>query len=67
MSRYAQLSVVGVENGAAVAEGGILGVVGQTGNAETNPESESHVHFEIRQDGRAIDPRETLNQAAPED
>jgi murein DD-endopeptidase MepM/ murein hydrolase activator NlpD len=65
-SRYAHLSAVGVEEGEAVTEGEILGVVGQTGNAGTIPESESHVHFEIRRDGQAVDPRAMLNQPAPE-
>ncbi len=50
-SRYAHLGRLDVEAGDLVARGDVLGVVGATGNA-TGP----HLHFEVRLDGRPVDP-----------
>ena len=50
-TRYAHLSRIDVVPGEALARGDRLGAVGSTG-ASTGP----HLHFEIRIDGRAVDP-----------
>lgn len=50
-TRYAHLSRVDVAAGATVRQGDVLGAVGSTG-ASTGP----HLHFELRFDGRAVDP-----------
>jgi murein DD-endopeptidase MepM/ murein hydrolase activator NlpD len=50
-TRYAHLSRVDVTVGERVRQGATLGLVGSTG-ASTGP----HLHFEIRHEGRAIDP-----------
>lgn len=55
-SVYAHLSKTLVEQYATVKKGDIIGYVGQTGMA-TGP----HLHFEIRQGGKAEDPRIKLN------
>ena len=50
-TRYAHLSQVFVSPGARVRQGDPVGSVGSTG-ASTGP----HLHFELRFDGRAVDP-----------
>lgn len=50
-TRYAHLSAVDVQVGQVIETGQPLGKVGTTGHS-TGP----HLHFEIRQDGKAIDP-----------
>lgn len=50
-TRYAHLSRVDVTAGADVRQGDPVGTVGSTG-ASTGP----HLHFELRFDGRAVDP-----------
>lgn len=50
-TRYAHLSAAMVNIGDQVEDGQILGLAGQTGRA-TAP----HLHYEVRVDGRAIDP-----------
>lgn len=50
-TRYAHLSSVAVSAGAVVRQGDVIGYVGSTG-ASTGP----HLHFELRFDGRAVDP-----------
>lgn len=54
-SVYAHLSSMEVETGDAVLKGGIIGRVGSTG-ASTGP----HLHFEIRKNGKAQDPKNFL-------
>lgn len=51
-SLYGHLSEVAVSDGAVVGAGATIGAVGSTGNS-TGP----HLHFEIRRDGIAEDPR----------
>ncbi|MEM6928630.1 MAG: M23 family metallopeptidase [Myxococcota bacterium] len=50
-TRYAHCEAIDVTVGAHVAAGDVLGRVGDSGRA-TGP----HLHFEVRRDGRAIDP-----------
>jgi len=54
-TRYAHLSAVDVKAGDHVEAGTPLGKVGTTGYS-TGP----HLHFEVRQDGKAIDPAPLL-------
>ncbi len=57
-TRYAHLSRIDVRVGETVRQGDVLGLVGSTG-ASTGP----HVHFELRFDGRAVDPLAYLEGA----
>jgi murein DD-endopeptidase MepM/ murein hydrolase activator NlpD len=54
-TRYAHLSAVDVSVGDVVEAGGDLGKVGTTGYS-TGP----HLHFEVRRDGKPIDPAPLL-------
>jgi len=55
---FGHLSAVEVSSGQAVSAGTVIGAVGSTGNS-TGP----HLHFEVRRDGLAEDPR--LDVALP--
>ena len=50
-TRYAHMSAVAVDVGRSVRQGDVIGLVGSTGRS-TGP----HVHYEVRIDGRAVDP-----------
>jgi murein DD-endopeptidase MepM/ murein hydrolase activator NlpD len=50
-TRFAHLSKIGVKKGQAIAKGDVVGNTGNTGRS-TGP----HLHYEIRVNGRAIDP-----------
>lgn len=52
---YGHLSSLAVGEGEAVEEGSFIGTVGRTGNA-----TGVHLHFEIRKEGKALDPLEYL-------
>lgn len=56
-SRYGHLSVIGVRVGDKVEKGQIIGRMGNTGRS-----SGTHLHFEIRRSGRAIDPTQLIGQ-----
>jgi murein DD-endopeptidase MepM/ murein hydrolase activator NlpD len=50
----------GIEVGAAVFAGQLIGYVGDSGNAEWTG---SHTHFELRRNGKAVDPHYLLEDA----
>jgi septal ring factor EnvC (AmiA/AmiB activator) len=54
-SVYGSLSRLGVQKGAVVSKGQVLGYVGAA-----DPELPPHLHFEMRPQGRAVDPLEWL-------
>ncbi|HUQ04770.1 MAG TPA: M23 family metallopeptidase [Kofleriaceae bacterium] len=51
VTRYAHLNRIEIEKGTPILAGGRIGQVGSTGRA-TGP----HLHFEVRLEGRAVDP-----------
>ena len=53
---YAHASELAVKPGDTIAAGQEVGSVGETGKA-TGP----HLHFEVRVNGKPIDPRKALN------
>lgn len=57
VTRYAHQAAVHVSPGETVRAGDSLGTVGSTGRS-TGP----HLHFEVRQDGVAVDPRSVLRR-----
>jgi murein DD-endopeptidase MepM/ murein hydrolase activator NlpD len=57
-TRYAHLSAITVKEGAKVPAGAAIGKIGSTGRS-TAP----HLHFEVRQNGDAIDPRRYIRAA----
>lgn len=61
VTRYAHLSrfAPGLQPGSRVTLGQEIGAVGTSGNAHG-----AHVHFEVRRDGRAVDPKPFIQLAA---
>ncbi len=61
VTRYAHLSAFapGLHPGSVLKIGALLGRVGETGRATT-----PHVHFEVRVNGHAVDPKPALGLAA---
>jgi murein DD-endopeptidase MepM/ murein hydrolase activator NlpD len=55
VTRYAHLSAISVKEGAKVPAGAVLGKIGSTGRS-TAP----HLHYEVRLNGDAVDPRRYL-------
>lgn len=56
-SMYASLQQVSVRKGAKVAKGAVVGTVGQS-----DPDMPPRLHFEIRPQGRAVDPLDWLRR-----
>lgn len=56
-SRYGHLSAIGVRKGDRVEKGQIIGRMGNTGRS-----SGTHLHFEIRRNGRPVDPTQLIGQ-----
>ena len=54
-TRYAHMSAINVKTGDHVKTGDNIGAIGATGRV-TGP----HLHFEVRKDGKALDPRPYL-------
>lgn len=57
---YAHVSRIMVKRGQRVESGDEVALVGQTGNARG-----THLHFEVRRDGRAVDPLPFLRGQSP--
>lgn len=58
ITRYAHMSRFSTQVGAEVEAGAVIGAIGSTGRS-TGP----HLHFEVRIDGRAVNPRPFLETA----
>jgi hypothetical protein len=60
LTRYAHMSAFapGIARGTPVSAGEIIGQIGTSGNAHG-----AHVHFEVRINGRAVDPKPYLGLA----
>jgi murein DD-endopeptidase MepM/ murein hydrolase activator NlpD len=52
---YGSLSSISVRKGGIVSRGQVIGAVGTA-----DPELPSHLHFEFRPEGRAVDPMDYL-------
>lgn len=59
-SIYASLNVASVRTGATVRKGDVIGTTGVS-----DPDLKPHLHFEIRPQGRAVDPESWLRGARP--
>lgn len=58
-TRYGHLSAILVHPGDRVAQGDVIARMGSTGRS-----TGTHLHFEVRVDGRAVDPRPYLDASA---
>lgn len=59
VTHYHSLADIEIEEGASVAQGDILG---RAGRSIYNEEAGIHVHFEVRQDGVAVNPNDVFQQ-----
>ncbi len=57
---YGHLSRITVQNNQRVKQGKLIGYVGKTGNAKYDG-IQPHLHFEIRQKGKCVDPLLFIN------
>lgn len=57
---YGHLSVIAIKNNQRVCQGKVIGYAGKTGNAKYKG-IQPHLHFEIRQRGRCVDPLLFIN------
>ncbi|MBP7056640.1 MAG: M23 family metallopeptidase [Candidatus Omnitrophica bacterium] len=56
---YAHLSKIMARAGEKVRRGELIGYTGNTGNAKNNA-IQPHLHFEIRKDGKTLDPKKYI-------
>ena len=63
VTRYAHNRDNLVQPGDRVKQGDVIATLGQTGNASELDPSEAHVHFEVEENGRRVDPVTWLNSA----
>ena len=61
-TRYAHLSEICCRQGDWAGRGQVIGVSGTTGNA-ANPRIRPHLHFEIREQGKPLDPAGWMDPA----
>ena len=56
---YGHLNKIFVKQGQLIRQSQIIGLVGKTGNAK-HPKISAHLHFEVRVDGKPVDPMEFI-------
>jgi murein DD-endopeptidase MepM/ murein hydrolase activator NlpD len=59
-TRYAHLHVIRVHNGQKVKQGMVVGTVGETGFVRKKGKDGSHLHFELYERGKRINPMQCL-------
>lgn len=60
ITRYAHMSNVIVNSGQYVRRGQVIGYIGSTGNSSGN-----HLHFEVRINGRIMNPQDFIGSRYP--
>jgi len=55
-TRYAHLDRIKVHQGQLIKRGQVIGTVGATGNVRGNGTDASHLHFEVHQNGKQVNP-----------
>ncbi|GAS82007.1 peptidase [Paenibacillus amylolyticus] len=59
-TRYAHLNKISVSVGDKVKAGGLVGLGGNSGTSRSNGGDGSHLHFEVRLNGKALNPEQFL-------